>query len=115
MRVRLLSVGQAARNAGVTREVIWNWEAMGLLPGQDTPGGRRYREPDLDGLLAGPLPAAPAPTWVRPGRAAQILHRGTETIRRYASKGLLTRDALGWYDLASVQALRERLEHARPH
>jgi hypothetical protein len=106
---RLLTATEAASRAGVDQETVWNWEALGLL---ERHPGRRYREGDLVALLAGPLPAAPAVTWVKPGHAARILHRGTETIRRYASRGLLTRDELGRYDLASVQALREQMETA---
>ena len=110
MSAQLLTATQAASRAGVDREVIWNWEALGLLRRHP---GRRYREDELAALLAGPPPAAPDVTWVKPGVAGRILGRGTQTLRSYARKGLLTRDALGWYDLASVQALRERMGTAR--
>jgi hypothetical protein len=106
MTAQLLTATQAASRAGVDQETVWNWEALGLL--RRCPG-RRYREDDLAALLAGPPPAEPEPTWVRPGHAARILGRSTQTARRYAQQGWLTRDTLGWYDLADVQALRKRM------
>ena len=110
MSAQLLTATQAASRAGVDREVIWNWEALGLL---ERLPGRRYREDDLTALLARPAPASPEPTWVRPGHAARILGRSTQTARRYAQQGWLTRDNLGWYDLDDVQALRKRMRTAQ--
>ena len=49
---RMLSVREGARRAGVEKETIRQWIALGALPAMKLPNGYyRIREGDLDGLL----------------------------------------------------------------
>ena len=111
--VPLLPAEDIAQRHGVTLETFRNWKAMGLVEPHTADGLTLYREDAMDALL-NPVrdPVVPV-MWVKPGQAAHILGRSTETLRKYADQGLVTRDQLGLYDLATVRALRDRIEHAK--
>ena len=49
----LLTTAEVARRFRVDRNTVYRWRRIGILPFIRTPGGAfRYREPDVDALLA---------------------------------------------------------------
>lgn len=50
-----LSIGQAARELGVSVDTLRRWEAEGKLAATRTPGGqRRFAQADIDRIRSGP-------------------------------------------------------------
>ena len=81
----------------------------GFIGPVGTSRGPCYREDEVlelrDAIDAATAPAGGISVPVTGRQAAYILGVGTETVRRAAAAGLLTRDERGWYDSAEVRLL----------
>ena len=103
----LLPLREAARRAGVSRDVLYHWVRRGRLPARRDPGGRWLVRPaDVERAQASARIGAALPAWRRDRRAAGLRLRW----RREAA-------GLSQLDLARISGLAHetisRLERGR--
>ena len=117
-RNRLLTVADAAAEAGVTEEAVRNWEALGLITARDTPEGPRYALHEIADLLEHGPRFTPAPRWLTTGQAARVLGVQPHTLMLRAGEGRVpcrrTPQGARRFDERDMRAIAaEREKHSR--
>ena len=113
-RNRLLTVADAAAEAGVTEEAVRNWEALGLITARDTPEGPRYALHEIADLLEHGPRFTPAPLWLTTGQAARVLGVQPHTLMLRAGEGRIphkrTPEGQRRYDERDMRAIAAERE-----
>jgi len=113
-RNRLLTVADAAAEAGVTEEAVRNWEALGLITARDTPAGPRYALHEIADLLEHGPRFTPSPRWLTTGQAARVLGVQPHTLMLRAGEGRIphkrTPEGQRRYDERDMRAIAAERE-----